>query len=247
MGKLDGKIALVTGGTSGMGRAFSMLFAAEGATVIVVGRNTENGVNIVSEIKKAGGKAVFEYCDVTDSESIKDLAYRVTKNYKNLDILVNNAGILITSPLEEINEDEWLTVFDTNVHAMMRVTQAFIKMLEMSKGTILNNTSIDGLQSLVRGRANYAYCASKSAAIKFSQQLALNYTPKGVRVNCLCPGVTETPFFTNRDFTRFNDAIPMGRVGQPEEIAKAALFLVSEDASYISGAILTVDGAASLK
>lgn len=247
MGKLDGKIALITGGTSGMGEAFCKLFSEEGAMTIIVGRNTDRGNEIKREIINKGKKADFYQCDVTDSCSVNKLKDYVEKKYGRLDILVNNAGILITSPLEEIKEDDWVEVFDTNVHSIMRVTQAMIALIEHAKGTILNNTSIDGLQSLVRGRANYAYCASKAAAIKFTLQLAVNYTPKGIRVNCLCPGVTETPFFTNRDFSRFNDAIPMGRVGKPEEIAKAALFLVSDDASYISGAVLAVDGAAALK
>ena len=247
MGKLDGKTALITGATSGVGEAFAKCFAFEGAFVVVVGRNSDKGRIVVEEIIQNGGKAEFQYCDVTKQDSVNELKRIVEAKHSGLDILVNNAGILLTAPLEEIQEEEWLKVFDCNTHSVMRVTQAFIGLIERNKGNILNNTSIDGLQSLVRGRANYAYCASKAAAIKFSQQLAINYTPKGVRVNCLCPGVTETPFFTNRDFSRFNSAIPMGRVGQPEEIAKAALFLVSDDASYISGAVLTVDGAASLK
>lgn len=246
MMRLAGKIALITGGTSGMGEAFAKLFALEGANVIVVGRNEENAKRIIKEIRQKNGTAEFMYCDVTDSHSVERLYGEFGKKYDHLDILVNNAGVLITDPLEDIKEEDWISVFDTNVHSIMRITQKFIGMIEKCKGTILNNTSIDGLQSLVRGRANYAYCASKSAAIKFTQQLALNYTPKGVRVNCLCPGVTETPFFTNRDFSRFNDSIPMGRVAKPKEIANAALFLVSDEASYVSGAILTVDGGASL-
>lgn len=247
MNRLKGKIALITGGTSGMGEAFAKKFACEGAEVIIVGRNKDSGYRIVDEIKRDNGKAKYYCCDVTEECSVNKLCEDFLQNYSRMDILVNNAGILLTDPLEEIKETEWLQVFDTNVHSMMRVTKVFIDLIVKSKGNILNNTSIDGLQSLVRGRANYAYCASKSAAIKFTQQLALNYTPKGIRVNCLCPGVTETPFFTNRDFSRFHDAIPMGRVAQPEEIANAALFLVSDEASYVSGAILTVDGAASLK
>ena len=180
-------------------------------------------------------------------ESVKKLRNVIGAKYDGLDILVNNAGILLTSSLEEITEEDWLRVFDCNTHSIMRVTQAFIDLIEKNRGNILNNASIDGLQSLTRGRASYAYGSSKAASIKFTQQLALNYTPKGVRVNCLCPGVTETPLFTNRDFSRFVSSIPMGRVGRVEEIAKAALFLISDDASYISGAVLTVDGAASLK
>lgn len=246
MGKLDGKTALITGATSGIGEAFAKCFASEGAYVIVVGRNAERGNSVVKEIRKSGGSAEFYYCDVTKQESVNDLKRIVEINYPGLNILVNNAGILKTSPLEEIKEEEWLEVYDSNTHSVMRVTQAFIDLIIKNKGNILNNTSIDGLQSLTRGRANYAYASSKAASIKFTQQLALNYTPKGIRVNCLCPGVTETPIFTNRDFSRFISSIPMGRVGKVEEIAKAALFLVSDDASYISGAILAVDGGVSL-
>lgn len=246
MGRLDGKTALITGATSGMGEAFAKRFAAEGAEVVVTGRNEKRGNSVVSDIRKDGGKAVFLKCDVTDAESVRKLKEDFMNHYSGLDILVNNAGVLLTATLESIDEEEWLKVFDTNTHSIMRVSQAFIDLIEESHGNILNNTSIDGLQSLTRGRANYAYCASKAAAIKFTQQMALNYTPRGIRVNCLCPGVTETPFFTNRDFSRFNAAIPMGRVGKVEEIANAAMFLVSDEASYVSGAVLTVDGGASL-
>lgn len=246
MGKLEGKIALITGATSGMGEAFAKLFAEEGAYIIVVGRNRKKGEDVVEYIVRKNGKACFMECDVTNYESIKVLRENVYNKFGRLDILVNNAGILITDPLEEITIDDWDKVFNVNTNSVMMVTQSFIDLIIISQGNILNNASIDGLQSLNRGRASYAYSASKAATIKFTQQIALNYTSKGIRVNCLCPGVTETPFFTNRDFSRFLNSIPMGRVAQPEEIAKAALFLVSNDASYISGAILNVDGAASL-
>ena len=246
MNRLQNKIALITGATSGIGEAMAKRFAEEGAMVVVVGRNKERAEKVIEAIRKRGGMADYLLCDVTEPTEVLALREAFLRQFDHLDILVNNAGVLLTAPLKEIREEDWLNTFDTNVHATMRVTQKFIDLIEQSKGTILNNVSIDGLQSLTRGRANYAYCASKAAAIKFTQQLALNYTPKGIRVNCLCPGVTETPFFTNRDFSRFNDAIPMGRVGKPEEIANAALFLVSDEASYVSGAVLTVDGAASL-
>ena len=247
MGKLDGKVALITGATSGMGEAFAKLFAKEGATVAVVGRNEERGNKVVEDIVSEGGQARLLFCDVSKKASVQELRTEYNKYFDRLDILVNNAGILMTSVLEETSEDEIATMFSTNAFSYIYVVQEFIDLVLAAKGNILNNTSIDGLQSLYRGNKNYMYCASKSAAIKFSQQLALNYTPMGIRVNCLCPGVTETPFFTNRDFSRFNDAIPMGRVGKMDEIAKAALFLVSDDASYVSGAVLTVDGAASIK
>lgn len=246
MGKLDGKVALITGATSGIGEGCARLFASEGADVIVVGRSEEKGGSVVSAIREKGGIARFLYCDVTQQKSVLDLKENYCKDYDHLDILVNNAGILLTSPIGEIEEADWKRVFDTNTHSVMYMTQAFIELVIKCHGNILNNTSIEGLQSRVRGRSTYAYAASKTATVKFTQQCALNYTGKGIRVNCLCPGTTETPIFTNRDFSRFIDGIPMGRVGQVEEIAKAALFLVSDDASYVSGAVLTVDGGAAL-
>lgn len=247
MGKLDGKIALITGGTSGIGEACAKIFAEEGAEVIIVGRNTERGKNVVEDIVKKSGKAEFKACDVTKISDIETLEKDVENRYGKLDILVNNAGVLITRSLEDIDEEEWNHIFNINFNAVMKMTKSFMPLLIKNQGTILNNASIDGLQSVCRGKANLAYAASKAAEIKFSQQIALNYASAGVRVNCLCPGTTETPFFINRDFSRFEREIPMGRVASPEEIAKAALFLVSHDASYITGAVLTVDGGLSLK
>lgn len=246
MGKLDGKITLITGATSGMGEAFACLFAKEGAEVIVVGRNEKKGQKVVEQIMEVGGKAHFFACDVTSEDNIMELKNFVLLNWGKLDILVNNAGVLITSPLEDIQLQDWKCTFDVNVTSTMLMCKHFMDLILAAKGVILNNASNVGLQSMYRGRANYAYAASKAAAINFSQQLALNYTPKGIRINCLCPGVIDTPIFTNRDFSRFLDVIPMGRVGNCEEIANVALFLVSDEASYISGAVINVDGAASL-
>lgn len=246
MGKLDGKIALITGATSGMGEAFARLFAQEGAEVVIVGRSAPRGEAICGEIRSRGGRACFMECDVSQEHNVTALRARFGQQYDRLDILVNNAGLLITSPLEEIDADDWHKVYSINTDAVMYVTKAFIDLVIKARGNILNNASIDGLQSNIRGRATYLYATSKAATIQFTKLCALNYSDR-IRVNCLCPGVTETPFFTNRDFSRFNAAIPMGRVAQPIEIARAALFLVSDDASYVSGAVLTVDGAASLK
>lgn len=246
MGKLDGKIALITGATSGLGEAFAKLFAEEGAEVVLVGRSAERGEKIREEIQQAGGRARFMECDVSREENVQQLRREYGEVYDRLDILVNNAGILVTSPLEEIKEEDWHRVYAINTDAVMYMTKAFIGLVIASHGNILNNASIDGLQSNIRGRSTYLYATSKAATIQFTKLCALNYSDR-IRVNCLCPGTTETPFFTNRDFSRFHDVIPIGRVAQPIEIAKAALFLVSDDASYVSGAVLTVDGGASLK
>lgn len=245
MGKLDGKVALITGATSGIGEATAKLFANEGADVILVGRNSERGKVVAEEILTIGGKVNFVQCDVTNKEEIDKLKLWVERTYGRLDILFNNAGILITSSLEDIQIQDWDKVFDINTKAVMLMTQAFIGMLIGSYGNILNCASIDGLECNIRGTKNYMYSSSKAATIHFTKYCARNYSNK-IRVNCICPGVTETPIWTNRDFSRFTDSIPMGRVGQPDEIAKAALFLASDEASYITGAVLSVDGGASL-
>lgn len=245
MGKLDGKTALITGATSGIGEAFARLFAKEGAEVIVVGRNEKKGKQVVTHIIKNGGNAHFFACDVTSEDNIMDLKKFVFHNFEKLDILVNNAGILITSPLEDIQLQDWNHTFDVNVSSTMLITKEFIDMIVKSKGNILNCASIDGLDCNIRGTKNYMYSSSKAAAIHFTKYCALNYSDR-IRVNCICPGVTDTPLWTNRDFSRFNSSIPMGRVGKPEEIAKVALFLVSDDASYVTGAVVPVDGGAAL-
>lgn len=244
--KLQGKIALVTGGTSGIGEAIANIFAKEGATVVIVGRNETRGINVVSSIESEGGNALFIQCDVSKSENVSFLKAEFLKHFSKLDILVNSAGILKTCFLEELAEKDLKDTFSCNAYSTFFVTSSFIDLIIESKGNILTNASIDGLQSLTRGRATYLYSPSKASVIQFMKIVALNYTKFGIRVNCICPGVTETGLFTNRDFSRFSPGIPMGRIAQPIEIAKAALFLCSDDASYISGAVLTVDGGASL-
>ena len=239
------KIVIVTGATSGMGEATARLFAEEGATVALVGRNLERGRKIEEDINKAGGKALFIQCDVTDEQQVIKLKDIISKKYGKLDVLFNNAGILITGGLEEINTDDWDKTFATNVRATMYMTKHFIDFLEKSKGNIVNNASIDGLDCRTTGKKSYMYASAKAADIKFTKLCALNYA-KSVRVNCLCPGITETGLFTNRDFSRFDGKIPMGYIARPIDIAKAVLFLASDDAGYITGATLTVDGGMSL-
>ncbi|MBO5566073.1 MAG: SDR family oxidoreductase [Succinivibrio sp.] len=260
MNKLKDKNVLVTGGTSGIGEAIVRLFAEEGASVAVVGRNKQKGQAIVDEINESSTaskqysfrRALFFQCDVTQRMQVLSLKEDFLKKFNKLDVLVNSAGILKTATLNELGSkndqysQEWLDVFNANTHSVMFVTSIFMDLLVETKGSVVTNASIDGLQSLTRGRASYAYSSSKAAVIQFSKLCALNYADKGVRINCLCPGVTDTSLFTNRDFSRFTKVIPMNRVATPLEIAKSALFLASDDASYITGSVLTVDGGASL-
>ena len=243
MGKLQDRIILITGATSGIGEASALLFAQEGANVIVVGRNKERGEQVVEKIQSGGGRAAFCVCDVAQPEEMEALFARVKKEYGRLDGLFNNAGMLITQDLTEMDDETWDKMYHTNVRSVMNMTKLFMPMLVESRGVVLNNASIEAIRTA--GRRSYLYATTKAAVIKFSQLCALNYA-ESVRVNCLCPGHTETAIFTNRDFSRFS-YIPMGRMAQPEEIAKAALFLMSDDASYVTGAVLTVDGGVCLK
>lgn len=246
MGKLEGKIALITGGTSGIGAASANLFAEEGAEVIIVGRDESRGNSLVSEVREKGGHAEFVRCDVTDSKAIAKMKNKVEAEYGGLDCMVNCAGTWDAKVLNEIDDVYWDETMRINATSLMYMTRAFYPLCCRSHGNIVNVASIGGLQSHIAGRGQYAYSAAKAAAIQFSQLCALNFAPE-VRVNVVCPGPTDTPIYTNKDYSRFNESIPMRRVGKPEETAKAILFLASSDASYITGAVLTVDGGASIK
>lgn len=248
MGKLDGKIALITGGTSGIGATCAELFAEEGAFVIITGRNLERGGQEENKInqKYAEKRSQFIACDVSQLHDIKGLFSLIERDYGRLDILINNAGILITKNLEEMEENDIDKIYQTNYKSIVNMTRIFMPLIINSVGTILNMASIAGLQSHIAGRRSYLYSSAKAAVIQFSKICALNYAAQGIRINCICPGIVNTPIYTNRDFSRFN-AIPMKRVAEPIEVAKASLFLVSQDASYITGAELTVDGGESLR
>lgn len=245
MNRFIGKIALVTGGTSGMGKAATELFAKEGATVVLVGRNEEKGNAVVKQIMADGGKAFFYKCDVSKEENIRILYESFCEKFDHLDILFNNAGIWLTQSLVDITEEELNRVFANNFNSVLFMTKYFIEMISCSKGSIINNASIGGLESYTSGAKQYMYHSSKSAIVKFSKLSAKNYA-KSVRVNCICPGIIDTDIFINKDFTRFYDTIPMGRIGTSEEVAKLVAFLASDEASYITGAVITIDGGASL-
>lgn len=239
------KVVLITGATSGIGKKTAELFANEGAFCILCGRTIEKGKEIERKINEGHGRAMFIQCDVRKESEVILMRKLVEEKIGKIDILFNNAGVYITKSLEEINTEDWRNSFLTNVDGMMYTTKHFIDTLERQKGVIINNASISGLQSFTSGRANYMYGASKAAAVKFSKLCALNYA-KSVRVNVICPGIIDTEIYVNRDFSRFDNTIPMGRIAKTEEVANVVLFLASDEAAYITGAVLPIDGGASL-
>ncbi len=247
MERFRDKVVLITGATSGIGAATAKMFAREGAKVIAVGRNRERGAKLEDTVLEGTGSIRFVECDVTRADQIEALFLMINDEYKALDCLFSNAGVFITSRLENLIKEEWDLSFATNVTSAMEITKQFKPLLVKSKGNIVFNASISGLQSFTSGTANYMYGSSKAALVKFSNICALNFASEGVRVNCICPGIIDTEIYTNRDFSRFDGMIPMGRVASPEEVARVVLFLASEDASYITGAVLPIDGGASLK
>lgn len=244
MNSLTNKIALVTGATSGIGAAAAIRFAEAGATVICTGRNKERGEGVVRIIKDKGGKAVFYEMDIDNDQSITQVAETVRLDFGELDIIFNNAGIFpVLPPLETLTREDIEKTTSTNISGFIMVTKIFFPLLKEG-ATILNNASVAGLQSYTSGQS-YAYNASKAAVIKITQLLAKRYGSK-IRVNAICPGVIKTPIFKKFDEERFAGMIPMGRTGAPEEVASVANFLVSDDASYVNGAIITIDGGQSL-
>lgn len=245
MGRLENKIALITGGTSGIGFACAERFAEEGATVIMASRGEERGKEAEAALRSQGYNASFISCDVSNRESVEALKQQVQERHGRLDILVNNAGVLRTGSLEEITDEDWDLTYNTNLKSMLYVCQNFIDMLKDSHGVILNNTSINGLHHYIKGKKSYMYATSKAAAIQFTNYLAKNYAPD-VRVNCLCPGMTVTNLFTNRDFSRFKGCNLLDRVAEPREIANVALFLVSDEASFVTGSVIVADGGETL-
>ena len=244
MNSLKNKVALVTGATSGIGAATAIRFAEAGATVICTGRNKERGEGVVNSIKKKGCEAEFYEMDIESDSSIETVAKNIKDKYGKLDIIFNNAGIFpVLPPLETLTRADIEKTTSTNISGFMMVTKFFFPLLGEG-ASILNNASVAGLQSYTSGQS-YAYNASKAAVIKVTQLLAKKYGNK-VRVNAICPGVINTPIFKKFDEERFANMIPMGKTGRPEEVASVANFLVSEDASYINGAVLTIDGGQSL-
>lgn len=246
MYNFQGKVAIVTGATSGIGAASAEQFAVCGAKVVLVGRNIDKGNALEQSLTAKGYTAKFVRCDTSDETAVISMISTVVDLFGGIDILFNNAGVMLPSmEIERMPVEDWKKTFDINVTGYFLVTRYAKPYLQKSKGCIINNASIAGLQHYAAGRS-YAYSASKAAVIQFSHQMAKNYGPEGIRVNCVCPGVIDTPILGDRDRKIYAERIPLGYVAQPDTIAKVVTFLASDDASYLTGVVLPIDGGASL-
>lgn len=239
------KTVLITGATSGIGESTARLFAKQGANVILVGRS-DNGRLIEKEINLSGGHAFFIPCDISDEEQVRNMVEKAVDKYKKIDVLFNNAGVMLPSKeIERLSLSDWNKTFSINTTGMFLVTKYCKPYIFKEKGVIINNASIAGLQYYVAGRS-YAYSASKAAVIQLTHQMAKNYGMEGVRVNCICPGIVDTPILGSRDRNIYVERVPLGRLALPSDVAKVVVFLASSDADYLTGVILPIDGGVSL-
>lgn len=246
--KLDGKVALITGGTEGMGYSTAKLFLEEGARVVITGRSKEKAARAMKSLKKIG-QVRFIQGDVSRASDAKRMVETTVKAFGRLDILFNNAGVYMEKVAENTSEEEWDRVIDINLKGTFLVTKYAIPYMKRQRsGSIINNSSDAGL---VGNKSCPAYCASKGGITIMSKAMALDYAKYGIRVNTINPGCIDTPMLAQeakasgdprKYMKRTREDHPIGRVGTPEEVAHAVLFLASDDAGFVTGAALSIDG-----
>ena len=249
MGKLDGKVAWVSGANKGIGEGIARLFAREGAKVAMIGRTTREGEEKAKEIREAGGEAFFITCDVTDEQQIKASVEKTVKRYGTIDILINNAGIVDVKMLHEYTVEDWDWVMDLNVRSIfLSFKYAFPYLKEHEHSYVVNLGSIS---SFVGQDSTPVYTTSKGAVLSLSKSIGLDYARFGIRCNCVCPGITDTPMLhthlnTEKDpeehYRQRLTRVPLGRALTPEDVAKTCLFFSCEDSSGVTATSLIIDG-----
>jgi meso-butanediol dehydrogenase / (S,S)-butanediol dehydrogenase / diacetyl reductase len=253
MGKLSNKVAIITGATSGIGKSTALLFAEEGADVVLTGRRAELGERVVEQIRQKGQRSLFLQADHRDAGDCSRVVERTLSEFGRVDILFNNAGIVTSGTAETTTEAVWNETLAINVTALWRMCKLVLPaMKKQGQGVIVNNGSD---WSVVAGKDAFPYIASKGAVGMMTKAMALDHARDNIRVNAVCPGDTlvdrwlERGYFESSDPVQMeqairdaSDYIPMGRFGRPEEIAKAVLFLASDDSSFMTGHLLLVDG-----
>ncbi len=247
-GRLAGKVALISGGATGMGGAASRLFAAEGAAVGIVDRNEAAGQALVAEILAAGGRAVFAKADVSKSAEISAAVQVVKAAFGPIRVLFNHAGTIVIKPFLETTDNDYDWLMDINVKSMFMMTRAVLpQMIAAGGGSIVCTSSISAIAATPM---EVLYCTSKGACHQFARAIAVEFRERGIRCNAVCPGFVQTPHGIREvkdlqalgvDVSEAAIKAAQGRMCEPEEVAQAALFLASDDASFVNGAQLMVD------
>jgi 2-keto-3-deoxy-L-fuconate dehydrogenase len=250
---LTGKTALVTGAASGIGEAIAITLAKAGAFVYVADIDEENGNRVANEIKNDGGQSDFLKLNVAENDDCLSAAETVRKNHGSLDVLVNNAGIGHVGTITETSAEDFDRLYAVNLRGMFNLTKAFINsMIERKSGVIVNTASIGGIVAI---KDRLAYCTMKFAVVGFTKCLALDHALDGIRANCICPGRVETPFVKARigeypdpekAYREMSATQALGRMGTPEEIAASVLYLASDEAAFVTGTALLIDGGFSV-
>jgi NAD(P)-dependent dehydrogenase (short-subunit alcohol dehydrogenase family) len=251
--RFNGKVAIITGGTSGIGLATAQLFAQEGARVVLMARNKSRGQEAVELITTAGGQSIFVPGDVGVAADCQRCVAATIETYGRLDILFNNAGVIhVNRNLVETSEEEWDATLNSNLKSIFLMSKyAIPRIAGTGGGVIVNNASIFGL---VGGSGVAAYCAAKGGVITLTKAMALDHAAQNIRVNCICPGSVDTPMLENEmkdlggseiELPRFAARHPLNRIATPQEIARSVAYLASDDASFVTGIALPVDGGRS--
>jgi Dehydrogenases with different specificities (related to short-chain alcohol dehydrogenases) len=247
--RLKEKVALITGGTSGIGLVTAKRFAAEGAAVAIIGRSVERGEEVIREIVNSGGQALFIRADVRLANDCRRAVEQTLDRFGKIDILFNNAGVYHPKTVPDCTEEEWDETIDSSLKgAFLMSKYALPSMIERGRGSIIHTSSGWGIQG---GDKAAAYCAAKGGLIVMAKAMAIDHGPQGIRVNCVCPGDVMTPMLPDdaakRGMSWDDYAVgaanrPLGRIGTAEEIADAVLFLASDESSFVTGTALVVDG-----
>ena len=239
--RFKGKVAIITGSSSGIGKATALAFAREGAKIVITSRDKRKCEQASREVENAGGECIVFAGDVSKAKDVSQLVKQTLRAFGKIDILINNAGIFGGKPVDKMSEQDWDDMLDTNLKGPFLLCNKVVPHLKPG-AAIVNIASVLGQ---VGGDSVTAYCASKGGLITFTKALALELASKNIRVNAIGPGPIDTPMLAHLDKAtqeEFRKLVPLGRFGKPEEVAKAILFLASNDASYITGHTLFVDG-----
>jgi len=247
--RLKGKVALITGGTSGIGSATAIRFAKEGAAVTITGRNAERGEDVVQEIVAAGGEALFVRADVRSAADCRNAVERTLEHFGKIDILFNNAGVFHPRTIPDCSEEEWDETIESSLKGAFLMSKYTLpSMIERGSGSIIHTSSGWGI---LGGNGAAAYCAAKGGLVVMAKAMAIDHGPQGIRVNCVCPGDVLTPMLHDDaqkrgmswdDYAAGAADRPLGRIGTVDEIADAVLFLASDESSFVTGESLVVDG-----